>query len=689
MSQTYTFQAETQQLLDILIHSLYTEREIFLRELISNASDALNRVQFEMLTNDDVLSADAELAIRIRVDEEAKTITISDTGIGMTQEEVIENLGTIARSGAKNFIQALKDAPNNQTAQDIIGQFGVGFYSVFMVADKVRVVTRSAQKDASAVVWEATGGTEYTLDEGEREDRGTDIIIYLNEEAQEFAQENTLRNIIKRHSNYVAFPIYLGEPKSTSDEDGEDSAEEQTPINSQQAIWRKSPSEVEDDEYNSFYQMMTFDFQSPLHRLHLRADVPMQFYALLYYPASSEPNMFSLRKEAGLQLYARKILIEDYNRELLPEYLQFVQGVVDSEDLPLNVSRESVKADRIMAKLKSTITKRVLGDLKKLASNDKEQYLQIHEQFGRFLKQGAVIEAGDRDDLLELIFFNSSHDDNPNSWHRLADYVERMVDGQEEIYYLIADDFHTARRSPHLDAFRQRGIEVLYFSDPIDAMLPNGLTEYRDFKLRAIDDADIDLKDVGETPEDEADQPEALETDLWQQLEDRVKAVLGGRIKGLRQSKTLVGSAARLVSEDGAAHRHMFRINRLLDREYELPVKTLELNPRHPLLHNVSGMLANDGNNPMIDVIIEQIFETALLQEGIHPDPASMAERLTMLMQAATGTPSDQLGWQASPPDAVAHDHAHDHDHADDAPSVIEGSAEDVAEDAAEDVKDS
>lgn len=636
MSQTYTFQAETQQLLDILIHSLYTEREIFLRELISNASDALHRIQFEMLTNNDVQSPDADLSIRISFDEEAGTLTISDTGIGMTREEVIENLGTIARSGAKNFIQALKDAPNNQTAQDIIGQFGVGFYSVFMVAEQVRVVSRSAKPDAQAIAWEAEGGTEYQLSDAEKEERGTDIIITLKEDTKDFAKEYTLRDVIKRHSDYVAFPIYLGDNEN--------------PVNSQSAIWRKSPSEVEAEDYQNFYQMMTLDFQAPLHHLHLRADVPMQFYALLYYPASAEPTMFNLRKEAGLKLYARKILIEEYNRDLLPEYLQFIQGVVDSEDLPLNVSRESVKADRIMAKLKSTLTKRILSDLKKLASNERETYLSIHEQFGRFLKQGLVMTPQDRDDLLEIIFFNSSHDDDADSWHSLEDYVGRMAEGQEEIYYVIADDFHSARRSPHLEAFRQRGIEVLYFSDPIDAMLPNGLTDYRDFPFRAVDDAELDLDTVGgQSEQEEASQPPALEQDSWQQLEERVKVTLGERIKGIRQSKTLVGSPARLVSEDGTAHRHMFRINRLLDREYELPVKTLELNPRHTLLHNVANMLVKDDANPLIDVVIEQIFETALLQEGIHPDPSAMASRLTLLMQAATGTPAEQVNWQASP----------------------------------------
>ncbi|MEL6526908.1 MAG: molecular chaperone HtpG, partial [Chloroflexota bacterium] len=310
MSNTYTFQAETQQLLDILIHSLYTEQEIFLRELISNASDALNRMQFQQLTDDTVLDPDAELEIRITMDEDAKTLTITDTGIGMTADEMVENLGTIARSGAKNFLQALQDAPNKEAAQNIIGQFGVGFYSAFMIADKVRVVSRSYQPDAEAAAWEATGGTEYTIESAERDTRGTEVTLYLNEEAaDEFLKAWKIKNVITRHSDYVAFPIYVGE--------------DEEPANKQQAIWRQSPRETEDEQYQNFYQMMTLDFQAPLHTIHMRADVPMQFYTLLYVPSSAEASPFSPRKEPGLKLYARKVLIDEYNTDLLPEYLGF------------------------------------------------------------------------------------------------------------------------------------------------------------------------------------------------------------------------------------------------------------------------------------------------------------------------------------------------------------------------------
>jgi HSP90 family molecular chaperone len=623
MSQTYTFQAETQQLLDILIHSLYTERDIFLRELISNASDALHRMQFEMLTNKDVLDPDAELSIDVVADEAAGTLTISDSGIGMTEAEIRENLGTIARSGAKNFIQAVKDAPNRETAQSIIGQFGVGFYSVFMVADKVRVVSRSYRPDAQAVAWESSGGTTYTVEPAEKADRGTDVIVTLKSDAREYLQTWKLKEIIKRHSDFIAFPIHVNN--------------EEEPANQRQAIWRKAPKDVSDEDYKQFYQSLTLDFREPLHRLHIRADVPMQYYSILYVPSSSEQPLFSLRRDPGLKLYARKVLIQEYCKDLLPEYLQFIQGVVDSEDLPLNVSRESVKSDRVMANLRSALTKRVLSEFKRLLANERDTYVKIFNEFGRFIKQGVVMSIQDRDDVSDLLLFHSSHDDSPDAYVTLSEYAARMADNQKDIYYVVADDFQSARRSPHLDAFRQRGVEVLYFCDPVDALLPMGLTHYKEAKLISVDDGSIDLSNIGTLKAEEA-QPEALPEQTFETLVERVKRVLGDRVKGVQESKTLVGSPARLVSLDGNGNRHMFRIHRLMDRDYKLPVKTLELNPRHPLMHNLANRLAANPDDTLIDTVIEQLFETALLQEGIHPDPASMAERLTLLMEAATRT---------------------------------------------------
>ncbi len=627
MSEQHSFQAETQQLLNILIHSLYTEKEIFLRELISNASDALNRLQFEMLTNDDVVDPQADLEIHIELDEEAKTLTVSDTGIGMNRDEIIAGLGTIAKSGAKAFIEAMADKPEDAAA--IIGQFGVGFYSAFMVAKQVDVISRSFRPEDQAVKWSATGGTNYTLETAAKDVRGTEVVIHLKDDEEEFTRGFRIKDIIRRHSDYVAFPIYV--------EDDEE------PTNKQQAIWRRAPSEVEDEEYDSFYKMLTMDFAGASHHIHMRADVPMQFYALLFVPAGGQRNMFSPRSEAGLKLYARKVLIEEYNRDLLPEYLSFVQGLVDSEDLPLSVTRESIQATRVMASLKKTITRRVLSELKRMAKNDREKYLKIYQEFGAYLKQGLVIESDDRGDLEPLLFFQTTLDDDPSAFHTLDEYVERMSENQDDIYYVVADDYASGSRSPHLDAFRQRGIEVLYFTQPVDAMLPMGLVDFKERKLVSVDSAELDLAEVGAAAEADEPAKDALEADSFGALTERVKATLGGRVSDVRASKTLVGSPARLVSQDESSNRYMFRINRLLDQEYELPVKALELNPRHPLMHNLSGLIAAGGADDLVDAVAEQVFETALLQDGIHPDPSSMADRLTLLMQAATESAGAEL----------------------------------------------
>ncbi len=627
MSEQHSFQAETQQLLNILIHSLYTEKEIFLRELISNASDALNRLQFEMLTNDDVVDPQADLEIHIELDEEAKTLTVSDTGIGMNRDEIIAGLGTIAKSGAKAFIEAMADKPEDAAA--IIGQFGVGFYSAFMVAKQVDVISRSFRPEDQAVKWSATGGTNYALETAAKDVRGTEVVIHLKDDEEEFMRGFRIKDVIRRHSDYVAFPIYV-------DDDEE-------PTNKQQAIWRRSPSEVEDEEYDSFYKMLTMDFAGASHHIHMRADVPMQFYALLFVPAGGQRNMFSPRSEPGLKLYARKVLIEEYNRDLLPEYLSFVQGLVDSEDLPLSVTRESIQATRVMASLKKTITRRVLSELKRMAKNDREKYLKIYHDFGAYLKQGLVIETDDRGDLEPLLFFQTTLDDDPSAFHTLDEYVERMSENQDDIYYVVADDYASGSRSPHLDAFRQRGIEVLYFTQPVDAMLPMGLVDFKERKLVSVDSAELDLAEVGDAAEADEPAKDALEADSFGALTERVKATLGGRVSDVRASKTLVGSPARLVSQDESSNRYMFRINRLLDQEYELPVKALELNPRHPLMHNLSGLIAAGGADDLVDAVAEQVFETALLQDGIHPDPSSMADRLTLLMQAATGSAGAEL----------------------------------------------
>ena len=624
MAETRAFQAEIRQLLDILVHSLYSEREIFLRELLSNASDALNRAQFEQLTQHDMLVAGVEAEIRLAMDEEAGTLTVSDNGIGMARADMEQNLGVIAHSGAKAFVAAMQEGKG--AAQDVIGQFGVGFYSVFMVAQRVRVVSRSHLPDERAWAWESGGDETWTIEEAERERRGTDVIITLRDDAKEFLKPFRLKDVVRRHSDYIAFPIFVGDDEEAT--------------NRQTALWRQSARDISADQYAEFYRTLTLDFGEPRAHLHVRADVPLQFYALLYVPQGDGPNLLGMQREPGLKLYARKVLIEEATTDLLPEWLQFVVGVVDSEDLPLSVSRESVQATRVMARLKQTLTRRLLGELKRMAEKERERYLELWQVFGRYLRQGLAVSEEEREALEALLFFNSTRDDDAESWHSLQDYAGRLAPGQRDIYYILGEDMHSARRSPHLDAFRRRGIEVLYFTDPVDPFMLMGLESYGEHPLRNVDEADIDLEGIGDAGDEaEDEQGEALGESEFDALQARFRAVLGERVQEVRASHSLVDSPARLVSVEGAQERYLYRVNRLLEREVELPVRTLELNPRHALLHNLGGMLAARPQDPLIDATIEQLYETALLQDGLHPDPAAMADRLLLLMEAATGGP--------------------------------------------------
>ncbi len=622
MAETYTFQAEIQQLLYTLVHSLYTEREIFLREMISNASDALNRLQFEMLTNRDVRDPNAELAIEIIPNEEENTLTIRDTGIGMNREEIIRNLGTISQSGIKEFLSQVKDNATNAT--DFIGQFGVGFYSIFMVADKVRVNSLSYQPDAEPVSWTSEGVETFEVTEGEQDWRGTEIVLYLKEDADEFLSDYRLRNIVRTHSNYVAFPIYIGE-------------ENDEPVNEQQAIWRRSNNEIEDNEYNDFYRSLTLDYQEPLSYMHVKADAPVQYYALLYIPASREPSILTTRKEPGLQLYARKVLIQDYCTDLLPEYLHFVQGVVDSEDLPLNVSRETVQANRVMNGLKKAVTGRVLRELKHIAENDAERYDTFWTEFGGFLKQGMISDPNNKDRLQPLLRFYSTHSEN--ELISLDDYVQRMqeVEGQEAIYYVLGDSKVAASHSPHLEPLRARGIEVLYFTEMVDSFLINSLFEHNGHKLQNVDDEKLDLSGVGTAEQPEEDEENRIEDDVLEKLRTHIADTLGERVHSVRISTVLTGnSPARLVSPEGTLDRHTQRVYQLLNREYDVPQKILEINPHHVLTRNLADILEQNPEDSVLDATIEQLYENALLLDGLHPNPVEMVERIQQLMEAAT-----------------------------------------------------
>jgi molecular chaperone HtpG len=613
-AESFTFKAETKQLLNILIHSLYKDREVFLRELLSNASDALNRIRFEMLTDHQVLDPGTELGIRITADKDKRMLTIQDTGIGMTRDEIIENLGTIAQSGARKFIEATQAAGPEKKVDfsQVIGQFGVGFYSVFMVAEWVRVTSRSYRPRAKAVSWYATGQDQFEVGAAEMTERGTRVEVKLKEEAAEFAEEYRLKEIIHKHSDYIGFPISLGDGKE--------------PVNKQASLWRTPRQSVKDEQYKDFYRQVTLDFDEPLMHIHMITDVPVQLYALLYIPRKAERGVFALRREDGLQLYSRNILIDEYNKDLLPEYLRFIQGVVDSEDLPLNVSRETIQSSGLMAGLKKVLTNQVLKELETLASKEPEKYREFWQEFGGWLKQGVAMAATEADLLQGLLRFKTST--QPETWSSLADYAGRMKPDQKVIYYIVGEDAKSVLRSPHLEYFQAQGLEVLLLTDPLDNFMLMGLHKYQDYELQNA--AQAELPEKPKPAEGEQKMPE----DEFKTLAERFKQVLGEKVTDVRASDRLSQSVARLVDPEGGLAPELQRVYKYLGKEVDLPKKILELNPAHPILKN---LLKLESGADLQTQIIEQIYDSALLVEGLHPDPSSMVGRLQQIMEAALG----------------------------------------------------
>ncbi len=611
-NQPIAFKAETRQLLNILIHSLYTERDIFLRELISNASDALTRMNFEMLTNREVKDAQLPLEIRISADPENRTLTIKDSGIGMTRDELAENLGTIAQSGAKEFMNAASSS--DKTVSDIIGQFGVGFYSAFMVAETIKVTSMSYQPDGEAATWISSGEDTFVIEPATKTERGTEVEIKLKEDAADFAKEYQIKEIVRKHSDFIGFPIYYGD--------------ETEQINRQTALWRQNPREVKEDEYNDFYKQLTLDAEEPLTYAHMVVDAPAQMYALLFVPANPEGFMFSPRREPGLKLYSRKILIQDYCKDLFPEYYNFVQGVVDSEDLPLNVSRESVQSNRVMVQLKKLVTAKVSEMLKALAKDKPEQYAKFWQMYSRAIKQGIATEQVDGETLYPLLRFHTTT--HTSEWSSLDEITGRMKEGQDKLYYILGEDEHSVTYSPHLDPYRKQNIEVLILTDPMDSFMLLRLNKYQEFSLVNIASSSTEPPKADETGQEE--QKEALAEQDLNSLIQKFKDVLGDRVTDVRSTERLSDSPARLVDPEGTPDQSIQRVYRLLNKEFSVPKKVLEVNPRHAIMVGLSSLPEGD---PRGNPIIEQIYENALLIEGIHPDPASMISRIQQIIEEA------------------------------------------------------
>lgn len=615
--ESFGFKAEIKQLLHILAHSLYKDRDIFLRELISNASDALTRLQFEALTNDAILDPDVEAAIHIVIEEsegEPSRLIIRDTGIGMTHDEIVRNLGTIAQSGAREFLQRL--GQGDIDASEVIGQFGVGFYSVFMAADQVRVVSRSYLPDEVAVAWISDGGDTFKIEPADKRSRGTEVHITLKPDAIEYANAWRLKQIVKKYSDYVRFPIYV--------------AGEQA--NRRESIWRRLPSEVSADEQKEFYRQTTMDFEDPLLTLQFSSDAPVDVRAILFVPRRRDRGVLSTRKEAGVMLYSHNVLIQEYCTDLLPPWLSFVDGVVDSEDLPLNVSRETVQNNRMMQQLGKTIKSRVIRELKKLGETEPEKYSQFIDEFGGMLKEGIATDPEAMADILPLVRYHSTHTNN--EWTSLDQYIERMQTDQTEIFYVMGDNLQAAARSPHLDPFKARGIEVLLWHEPLDIFLAPMLEQYREKKFRNAAEAGLELPPESDAPEESAADPLTPEAD-FNRFVGLCVTTLSNRVTEVRQSRVLKDSPVRLVSPDDQK-ADLQRIYRLMGREYEVPPQILEINRAHPLIAGLASLATHQPDSPLLPLAIEQLYAGALMQEGLHPNPGEMLPRIQELMQIAT-----------------------------------------------------
>jgi molecular chaperone HtpG len=619
-NQSLEFQTEAKQILQLMIHSLYTHKEVFLRELISNASDALDRLRFEAVTNPGILGGDTELAIRIKLDKTAKTLTISDNGVGMTRAEVIENIGTIARSGSKAFVEKLTG--DQKADSNLIGQFGVGFYSAFMVASSVKLVTKRAGSDEGATQWESAGETTYSITEAAKETRGTEITVYLKEDALEYAETWSVRSIIKKYSDFIAFPIYL------PDEKGKD-----TVVNLSKPIWSRPASEVTKEQYEEFYQQVLAGFDKPLDIMHSKAEGVMEYSSLLFIPSAAPFDLFTMERKHGIKLYVRRVFILDNCRELLPEYLRFVKGVVDSEDLPLNVSREILQKNPVVDRIRKALTAKILGRLSDMAQNEPENYKTLWKSFGQVIKEGIHSDPENKEKLLELVRFQSSMAGKEESVS-LKTYVGRMRADQKDIYYIAGDSREIVEKSPHLEVFRAKSIEVLFLLDPIDDWIVSDIYNYDGKKLQSVTQGDLDLGDLGK--EEKEAQKKAEST--FKKLSERIKNVLTGEIKDVRIATRLTDSPACLVSEENAMGSHMEKIMKAMGQEVPAQKRILEINPEHPIILNLKARYEKDPKDAELEVWVRLVFEQALIAEGqMVPDPLAYSKRVNDMLVKVSG----------------------------------------------------
>ena len=620
-AKKYEFKAEVKKLLDILVHSLYTSREIFLRELISNASDALDKLRFESNRGTTIVDKDLPLEIKITNDEKNKLLIVSDTGIGMNRDELITNIGTIAKSGTEEFLKILSESKADAT--NLIGKFGIGFYSVFMVAKEVVIKTKSFRPEDEAVQWKSDGLGEYEITTLEEKiPRGTRIEIYLKDDAAEFAEKWRLESIIKKHSNFISYPIYIGNER----------------INTISAIWREPKSSITKEQYNEFYKFLTYDSEEPADVIHKSIDAPIQFNALLFIPKKSSEYFWIDRENYGLDLYVRRVLIQHKNKDLLPEYLSFVKGVVDSEDLPLNISRETLQENIIFNKIASSVTTTVLTYLIEKAKNDREGYNKFWKEHGKVFKLGYT-DFSNKDKYIELLRFNSSKCKDEEELISLEDYVSRKLNNQKEIYYASGVNRNAIDSDPHMEVFKNKNLEVLYLYDPVDELILTSLGKYKEYDFKSIETVDTkkleEFKSVTETKK-EVEELSSDDKKHFSSLLAKMKKILGDKVEDVIESKRLVDSAACLVLKDNELTNTMQKILRITNKNLAPQKKILEVNPDNILIRNLIKIFKSDSNDEFIKTATEQLYDLAQLNDSDLEDIHSFIKRSSKILEESS-----------------------------------------------------
>ena len=618
-AKTHSFQTEVKQLLHLMIHSLYSNKEVFLRELISNSSDACDRLRFAALTDEGLMEAGETLRLRVTFDKKEKTITVSDNGVGMSHDEVVQNIGTIARSGTRQFLDAL----SGDTANDanLIGQFGVGFYSVFLVAENVELTTRRAGDPASAGVrWTSDGGGEYLIETVKLADRGTTITLHLRDEDKEFAEDSRIRGIVSKYSDHISLPIEM-HPQD------EDTKEEWEAINSGSALWSRPKNEITAEEYERFYTTLSYDSEAPLATLHNRVEGTLEYTSLFFIPKKAPFDLWDREQRHGINLYVRRIFIMDDAKYLMPSFLRFVRGVVDAGDLPLNVSREFLQNNKDIDRIRAASVKKVLSELTRLAAKEPEAYAAFWKEFGKVLKEGMVEDHDNRTVLSDLLRFSSTRSEDLEQTQSLAGYFKRMPMKQKAIYYITADSHNAASTSPHLEIFRKNDVEVLLLSDPVDEWLVSSLNDYKDKPLKSVAKGALDLDDFA-SPEDRK-ASEQKEKDL-SELTEKMQSVLEGKVKSVRVSLRLTDSPACLVADETDLGGNLERILASMGQSAPDAMPIMEINPDHPLIRQLDPEHARLGDWAQV------LFDQAALSEGAPlPEPAAYVQRVNDLLTRA------------------------------------------------------